>query len=338
MAPLLVFMFVLRSLSEASKVSQFTKTNVIYDTCFSTDGMQEGSTRDDTDCMIDCSDNVDCKRLMYCSSEPSCTSYIDGNDCITDRETVNCTCYKKDMDCNESGCDCPLGYYGDKCEHIFSDCVDAAEHGVQQEALVSIQPTSATEPFEILCSGGWATILYRTKRCQPENFNRTLIEYENGFGNVPRNSWIGFHHLLSMLSFPWSQFTLNIFIIIGDHSFCQAYYSYFTMASKEEGYFFRVGGYYGPDANLCGNSMTGVGLNLEYVPFSTYDQDYTTNNHCASQYGGGWWFADNENCSRSFLTGTMDGSGTDNFWLDDLGNVKFRRAQIRILRTIQTDE
>ena len=121
-------------------------------------------------------------------------------------------------------------------------------------------------------------------------FNRTWIEYKNGFGNVSGDFWIGNDALNNMTR----NNTCRLKVDLQSKSTLQwfvAYYQYFMVDSAALFYKLHVSNYTGGNAT---DSLAGgffYGGSSGYM-FSTYDQNHNTFNlNCAAIYGGGWWYS-----------------------------------------------
>ncbi|ESP04076.1 hypothetical protein LOTGIDRAFT_97772, partial [Lottia gigantea] len=116
------------------------------------------------------------------------------------------------------------------------------------------------------------------------SFNRSMVEYEAGFGTMVTNRWIGFNRLLQMMT-SGSTYKMAVFASDGS-STCMSYYQGFAISAQSGNYIFTYS-YKSPSSYFpdCGNSMVGQ----KGRPFSTYDSDHTSFN-CPSRFGGGWWF------------------------------------------------
>ncbi|XP_071837330.1 uncharacterized protein [Apostichopus japonicus] len=79
--------------------------------------------------------------------------------------------------------------YPRDCHEVLSQCPSSRNDGVYV-----IKPDGYPEPFEVSCNnslgdGGW-TVIQRRKDSSI-NFNRTWDEYENGFGFLSHEFWLG---------------------------------------------------------------------------------------------------------------------------------------------------
>ncbi|XP_050391244.1 angiopoietin-4 [Patella vulgata] len=307
--------------------SDYSETKIITDTCKDNEFLLSTTTHSSLDCGISCGENAECRRFVFCSSKSTCTLYQHGTDCIISGDSTSCTCYRKNIGRNaDDTTTCAVGFYGNNCQNVAQDCKDAYNKNIHSSFQIKdiptyIKPTIAAEPVEVKCgfgNGGSTLLMHRKRYCSFINFNRSTTEYEQRFGNFDSNYWIGFNTLLDIMLGSPSTYRLQIMVFNTAWIPCSIYYEGFQIGNKSSGYSFGSSSTTpSPDHADCGDSMTGS-LNLIGNPFSTYDDDYTGVNQCANRLGGGWWFEDSPQCSRSFLTGTVDGSTSDTFWLDNL--------------------
>ncbi|PIK59707.1 putative fibrinogen-like protein A-like [Apostichopus japonicus] len=79
--------------------------------------------------------------------------------------------------------------YPRDCHEVLSQCPSSINDGVYV-----IKPDGYPEPFEVYCNnslgdGGWTVIQRRED--SSINFNRSWDEYENGFGFLSHEFWLG---------------------------------------------------------------------------------------------------------------------------------------------------
>ncbi|ESO87098.1 hypothetical protein LOTGIDRAFT_154588 [Lottia gigantea] len=240
-------------------------------------------------CAIICSHDSECRRFLFCSSTSSCKLYMDNGGCRIAEGTLGCSCFLKKNGCINGSCKCQLGYYGDNCQHVIKDCTEAEEHGIKynKPVVLYVKPPGVTEPFNIVCyplGGGWSYFLHRNSQCQFENFNRSLMEYETGFGTFRHNMWLGFDKIVPLLSIPNAAYSFNINLLKEDGSRCDTYYNGILLNKVKRMYTLYLGQYVATKLP-CGNSFTGI-LYLNGKSFSTADRDLTGGNNCATTLGG----------------------------------------------------
>ncbi|KAG0717475.1 Ficolin-1 [Chionoecetes opilio] len=120
--------------------------------------------------------------------------------------------------------------------------------------------------------GGWTVFQRRTNDSIRQDFNRTWIEYQLGFGDIQGEFWMG----LDLLHVLTSTILQSLRIDLADYEGGElwAKYGFFNVGSDETKYRLRVGRYSGD----AGDAM-------EYhhgSSFSTHDQDNDTgDSNCA---------------------------------------------------------
>ncbi|CAH1271105.1 PKD1L3 [Branchiostoma lanceolatum] len=194
------------------------------------------------------------------------------------------------------------------------------------------------EVFQV--SAGWTVIQRRTDG-SVEFATKTFSEYEQGFGNLTEEFWLGLDKLHRMTS--QKGYTLRVDLTDWDGSTVYAEYSSFSVGSAADKYRLSISGYTG----TAGDGITKPGNNGRYsadgAMFSTQDQDNDGNvNNCATFYeSGGWWFpggcgevylngpykiACNSTSNPDYSTETCRGKGMN--WLDWKGSVSLKQTRI----------
>lgn len=115
-----------------------------------------------------------------------------------------------------------------------------------------------------------------------QNFNRTWLDYKNGFGDLDNEFWLGndFIHKLT------SDDKMELRIIMENQNGKEDWLEYklFTVKSEEYNYKMIIAGPTGsiPDSFLYHNGQL----------FSTFDRrnDNSQDLSCASSIGYGWWY------------------------------------------------
>ncbi|ESO87431.1 hypothetical protein LOTGIDRAFT_166579 [Lottia gigantea] len=313
--------------------ASFVKTKIVNTNCDASTQLRSESINTRFECSVLCTGEAECRRYLYCTDSKQCILYKDGTNCMVPGQSIGCSCFKKRIGYIDGNCVCPRGRYGSNCEKIITDCTHGKSLGMSSapltDILADIQPVLSPEPFEVLCTfgyGGWTIVFYRNQNCETGDFYKTLTEYEDGFGANPvMNGWLGLTKWLYILNGASKK--MGTLIYTSDTAFCVNHYTQFRLGSKSEGYTFNCASV---TTRSCGDSLTGA-INLNGMKFSALGSDYSWLSECVNRFRCGWWYSDtNSNCTRSLLTGTVDGSGTDVFWTDDLASSNIPKFQIKL--------
>ena len=136
--------------------------------------------------------------------------------------------------------------------------------------------------------GGWT--VFQRRQDGSVDFYRFWTDYENGFGNLTGEFWLG----LSKINRLTKEQSNTLRVDLGDFSKNKAYaqYTTFCVGNSTTEYTLTVGGYSG----TAEDSLTGEHNGMK---FSTRDNDNSQGN-CAQAWHGGWWF---NGCFHSHLNG-----------------------------------
>ena len=122
-------------------------------------------------------------------------------------------------------------------------------------------------------------------------------EYQEGFGEMSGELWIGLRHIHQLTS--RREYRLRVELEDWDGRWFHAEYDTFSIADETDNYRLRVDGYHG-----------NAGDSLAYhdsMPFSTLDRNNDNNSGiCATWCRGAWWYKD---CFESNLNGQYHDSG-----------------------------
>ena len=130
--------------------------------------------------------------------------------------------------------------------------------------------------------GGW--LVAQRRQDGSVDFNRTWLEYEDGFGKLTGEFWYGLRALHCLTGQGGWEMRMDIKLANGTNIFLQ--YEQFKVASAKDKYKLTVGGFQGTttDPMAYHNGMN----------FTTKDSDNDQNGiiNCAQSYGprGGWWY------------------------------------------------
>ena len=135
--------------------------------------------------------------------------------------------------------------------------------------------------------GGWLVV--QRRKDGSVDFNRTWLEYEDGFGKLTGEFWYGLRALHCLTGQGGWEMRMDIKLANGTNIFLQ--YEQFKVASAKDKYKLTVGGFQGTttDPMALHNGMN----------FTTKDSDNDPwRDNCALLHGptkpnGGWWY---KNC------------------------------------------
>ncbi|ESP01881.1 hypothetical protein LOTGIDRAFT_172347 [Lottia gigantea] len=253
-------------------------------------------------CSLRCSVTLNCRRFMFDVKTKNCFLYESGENCFSDGNIGDKRCYRQRWLCTEVNCvRCPIGYYGDACQHIIQDCSDQNLTLSTASSFIKsyIRPASNGVILEAKCvykPGIFQATLIQSRdnNCSEVSFTKTWDEYANGFGYIHSEYWLGLNHVYNILQ---------------NHPSFQFYY---RMTSLTET---KTGIHHNFSISNAANSFRVISaFDLSQNPrpivnrlFSTYDAD-STNNNCPNRFKGGWWFADGPNCNLANPNGKRNDS------------------------------
>nr|XP_017008685.2 angiopoietin-4-like [Drosophila takahashii] len=156
--------------------------------------------------------------------------------------------------------------------------------------------------FEAPCdTDGWMTI--QRRKDFSVNFNRSWVDYTNGFGNLTGDFFLGLEKLHQLTKDKPHEMSIKL-VDSRDNTYF-AYYDDFQIGSEQEFYSLKSLGTF-----IGSSGMHNHLRYLEGMKFSTFDSDndeHTTYN-CASMMSGGWWYRDCGYCQlNDSVWGTIDG-------------------------------
>lgn len=191
-----------------------------------------------------------------------------------------------------------------------------------------IHPPGFNNSFEVYCdqnylNGGWTVIQNRFDGSL--NFYRGWNEYENGFGSLRGEFWLG---LKKIHEFTYArQHELHIVMEDFDGKTVVAKYSYLLVGGPEEKYALNSLGTYSGDA---GDSLS-IAVKQK---FSTIDSDNDSyEGNCAKTFMGAWWHkaCHESNLNGLYLKGERKESSTMMCWKAFRGyNYGLKRSRMMI--------
>ncbi|XP_017078944.1 angiopoietin-related protein 7-like [Drosophila eugracilis] len=146
---------------------------------------------------------------------------------------------------------------------------------------------------------GWLVIQRRVS--VDTNFFRNWTSYEEGFGDLKGNFFIGLRNLNKIASLEPQELYIELEDFSGERRY--AHYDLFNVGNVYSNYsLIQLGKY-------SGNAGDDLRYQLNQS-FSTFDRDNDNSTlNCASRYRGAWWYND---CLHSNLNGVyLDGGYSD---------------------------
>ena len=184
------------------------------------------------------------------------------------------------------------------------DCSPALSTG-QNRILPS---NAAFGSFNVYCDmdtglGGW--ILFQRRFDGSVDFDRNWVEYEDGFGTLEGEFWLGLKKLYILTSHNKWELRVDLEDFEGNHAY--ALYNNFKISDSSSLYRVNLGSYSG----TAGNSMTDFEGDLNGMTFTTKDQDHDkwSSGNCGVDHHSGWW---HRRCTFANLNGLYLGQNGDN--------------------------
>ena len=154
--------------------------------------------------------------------------------------------------------------------------------------------------METDCSG-WT--VFQRRRDGSVDFYRYWTDYENGFGNLTGEFWLG----LSKIHRLTKEGSNTLRVDLGDFEGNTAYanYSTFNVGDGSTEYILTVGGYSG----TAGDSMDYHNGYRFSTRDNDNDNDIWSEGNCAQSHTGAWWY---NACYYSNLNGRYFNTATSN--------------------------
>ncbi|KAJ8279069.1 hypothetical protein COCON_G00061350 [Conger conger] len=189
------------------------------------------------------------------------------------------------------------------------DCNEIFDRGERNSGIYPIKPNQS-EPFNVYCEftpEGASTVIQR-RQDGSVDFNQTWEKYEDGFGDLSKEFWLGLKKIHSIARQSDSDI---LQIKLGDWKEQKRSIEYqFSLEGPDSNYTLHL-------THLFGD-LTDAMTNQTGMKFSTKDRD--NDNHreinCAESYTGGWWF---NACGETNLNGNY-------IWVRPRGRTERRRG------------
>ncbi|XP_073498378.1 fibrinogen-like protein 1 [Phyllobates terribilis] len=206
------------------------------------------------------------------------------------------------------------------------DCSNIWERNhTATSGIYMIKPRNAQFGFQVYCemsgSGGW-TLIQNHNGEDHLDFYATWIEYENGFGRLQGEHWLGLKNMYALTH--QTQRRCKLHISLGDFDGNEAYAEYRSFSIGEANKFYELSA--ANYSGTAGDAFLGFpdipGSNQHGSYFSTWD-NYHDKCHplcgssdikyrsCSDQYGAGWWF---NTCGLANLNGVWHAAPDYQHW------------------------
>ncbi|XP_025102353.1 uncharacterized protein LOC112568970 isoform X1 [Pomacea canaliculata] len=205
--------------------------------------------------------------------------------------------------CSSARCLCKLGAISSEQEvtcRAAESCGEWQKAGAKSGAHF-IRLKDKNETSRVWCDmdssgGGW--LVFQRRRDGSVDFYRNWTQYEDGFGDVSGEFWLGLSKLHTLTKGRPTRLRVDLGEVNGHRHYAE--YTTFRVDGPETNYTLTVSGYSG-----------NAGDSLAYhnnQSFTTYDRDndkYSGN--CAAVYHGAWWYS--SGCHHSNLNGRYKADG-----------------------------
>ena len=210
---------------------------------------------------------------------------------------------------------------------MYNNCKDALTQGQSTSGVYNIQPDNHQPAFQVYCDmetdgGGWT--VFQRRMDGSVDFYRYWTDYQQGFGNLSGEFWLGLDKIHRLTSTP-TELRVDLQDFEGNSAY--AHYTTFSVGDSLSKYNLTVSGYSG----TAGDSLAFQ----NQAQFSTRDQDNDVCScNCAQTYKGAWWYG---NCHHSNLNGLYHGGPHSSFadgvnwyaWKRHYYSLKFTEMKVR---------
>ena len=205
-------------------------------------------------------------------------------------------------------CKCFQGWNGSACDTITYpafDCLDVQHRGIgHTDGVYSVRLNKSREIIKVYCDmtsdgGGWT--VFQKRFNGSVDFYRKFSDYDNGFGSVYGEFWLGLKYVYQMTVGVVNELRIDLENVTGNTAY-EVYQD------------FSISGYplytlhIGTDSGTAGDGgRGGLSYNNGY-PFSTYDKIQGSSYlGCPALDHGSWWY---HYCSIANLNGEYITPGT----------------------------
>ena len=136
--------------------------------------------------------------------------------------------------------------------------------------------------------GGW-TVIQRRKGGSVDFKNRDWVKYEDGFGNLDKEFWIGLRSMYCLTN--QGNWELRIDYELKNATTSYLHYNKFSIGSAEEQYVLNISGFDSIGLTDPFNNTAGI---LNGRKFTSRDRHNDLSSYNCGEYWGGFWY---DSCS-----------------------------------------
>ncbi|KAG7167133.1 techylectin-5A-like [Homarus americanus] len=181
-------------------------------------------------------------------------------------------------------------------------CRDLLDSGDTGTGIRQVYPflQHPDAPVTVYCDhivdgGGWTVFQRRRNLTEREDFYRTWVEYQLGFGHFQGEFWLGLDLLHHLTSTTLQELRIDLKAYENQHRWAK--YGQFYIGSPDTYYRIKIGRYKGD----AGDGLGSESARHNGYSFSTHDADHDGDGtNCAQVYRGAWWY---DKCHISNLNG-----------------------------------
>ncbi|XP_076107161.1 uncharacterized protein LOC143075580 [Mytilus galloprovincialis] len=260
-----------------------------------------------------------CNGAFECKDSSKCLMGIKCQSCNCDhRGSISGRCQHIN-----GVCSCKPYYHGRRCQELKpnapKDCSDL-DKKMNKSGIYKIFPDSRSG-FKVYCDmetdGGHWTVIQRRMNGKT-NFYRGWKEYENGFGDLNEEYWLGNDKIHRLTT--GGKYVLRIDLEDFKGNTPYAKYKHFSISNSSKKYKLTVSGYSGT-----------AGDSLAYHNGRTFSTKDDNRGKCAVNYTGSWWYG---GCYHSNLNGQYKGKNAAGIswyhWKSQYDSIKTSIMMIRM--------